>query len=64
MKTFPIKDAGRMARALTAEQRLAKIAEIIEVVGNRAMVADRPVTTTLDEMTQHEMTAIYLLAKG
>lgn len=44
--------------------RLAKIASIIEGVDNRCMAADGPVTPTLKEMTQAEMSAIYALAKN
>lgn len=35
------------------------IKEIIEAVDQRAMAADGPVTPTLKEMTQAEMTEIY-----
>lgn len=44
--------------------RLREIAEIIESVDNRAMAADGPVTPTLQEMTQDEISRIYYLAKG
>ena len=43
--------------------RLAKIAEIIEAVDNRCMAADGPVTPTLQEMTQTELSAIYAIAR-
>jgi len=42
--------------------RLKRIAEIIEHVDNRCMAADGPVTKTLDEMTQQEISEIYSLA--
>lgn len=44
--------------------RLAKIADIIEDVDTRCAAADGPVTPTLKEMTQAEMSAIYALAKN
>ena len=43
--------------------RLALIAEIIEDVDHRCMAADGPVTPTLQEMTQREISEIYRLAK-
>ena len=43
---------------------LARIAEIIETVDNRAMAADGPVTPTLQEMEPAEMLEIYRLATG
>ena len=42
--------------------RLDRIAAIIETVDHRCMAADGPVTPTLQEMTQKEMTEIYSLA--
>ena len=42
--------------------RLDRIAAIIEAVDHRAMAADGPVTPTLEEMNQKEMTEIYSLA--
>ena len=45
-------------------ERLNRIAEIIESVDNRCMAADGPVTPTLQEMTQDEISRIYALAKG
>ena len=53
-----------MSKDITPTQRLREIAEIIEQVDNRAMAADGPVTPTLQEMTQKEMSQIYALAKG
>lgn len=47
---------------MTPKQRLAKIAQIIENVDNRCMLADGPVTPTLQEMTQKEISQIYKLA--
>lgn len=49
---------------MTDKQRLARIANIIESVDHRAMAADGPVTPTLAEMTQDEISSIYALAKG
>lgn len=49
---------------LTPEERLQAIAEIIEGVDNRALWADGPVTPTLEEIRQSEMTEIYRLATG
>lgn len=46
----------------TAEERLARIAGIIEDVDNRCAAADGPVTPTLQEMTQAEISEIYELA--
>lgn len=48
---------------MTTAQRLAEIARIIESVDQRCM-ADGPVTPTLREMTQAELSRIYRLAKG
>jgi len=64
--------AGRMTeekfhwaeKARELEARLVRIAEIIEHVDNRCMVADGPVPPTLQEMTQPEMSEIYALATG
>lgn len=42
--------------------RLKRIADIIERVDQRAMAADGPVTPTLQEMRQDEISEIYLLA--
>jgi hypothetical protein len=44
--------------------RLQRIAEIIEAVDNRCMAVDGPVTPTLREMTQAEISEIYRLASG
>ena len=44
-------------------RRLDRIAEIIENVDHRCQAADGPVTHTLDEMTQKEISEIYLHAK-
>lgn len=49
---------------LTPSQRLKRITEIIESVDHRALAADGPVTPTLEEMTQKEMSEIYRLARG
>jgi hypothetical protein len=45
-------------------QRLKRIREIIEAVDDRAMVCDGNVPTTVEEMTQAEMSTIYALAGG
>ena len=47
---------------MKAEDRLNKIAEIIETVDNRCMASDGPVTPTLREMTKDEIREIYQLA--
>lgn len=44
-------------------RRLGRIREIIESVDNRCIAADGPVTPTLEEMTQEEMSEIYELTK-
>ena len=49
----------RMALA----KRLDKIASIIEAVDNRCAAVDGPVSPTLKEMTQVEISEIYKLAK-
>lgn len=46
------------------EKQLARIAEIIEAVDDRCMAADGPVTPTLQEMTQAEISEIYRLASN
>lgn len=43
--------------------RLKGIATIIEDVDNRCAAVDGPVTPTLKEMTQKELSAIYKIAK-
>jgi uncharacterized protein with PIN domain len=48
----------------TAQQRLDRIARIIEQVDTRCMACDGPVTPTLQEMTQDEISEIYALASG
>ena len=47
---------------MTNEERLKRIAEIIERVDNRCMAVDGPVTPTLDEMSPDELREIYNLA--
>jgi hypothetical protein len=49
---------------MTLEERLRRIAVIIEDVDNRCMAADGPVTPTMSEMDQTEMSEIYHLACG
>jgi len=46
----------------TARRSCTEIAQIIEDVDHRCMAADGPVTPTLEEMTQAEMSRIYKLA--
>jgi hypothetical protein len=40
------------------KERLSKIAKIIEEADNRCMAIDGPVSKTLDEMTQKEISKI------
>lgn len=47
---------------LTQKDRLRRIAEIIESVEQRCMAIDGPVSPTLDEMEQSELSEIYKLA--
>ena len=47
----------------TAARLCKEIVSIIEAVDQRCMAADGPVTPTLREMTQEEMSRIYRLAK-
>ena len=49
---------------MSDSDRLAEIAGIIEGVDNRCMAVDGPVSSTLSEMTQLELTRIYGLALG
>ena len=49
---------------LTPSGRLLKIKAIIERVDNRAMATDGPVPSTMQAMTQAEMSEIYRLAGG
>lgn len=49
---------------MTPNQRLFRIAEILENVDRRCEVADGPVTKTQEEITAAEMLEIYRLAKG
>ena len=51
-----------MKMAETDRSRLAKIASIIEFVDQRCMAVDGPVSKTLDEMEQKEISEIYRLA--
>ena len=46
------------------EERLNTIADIIEEIDNRCMVANRPASPIQNEMRQEEITLIYKLAKG
>ncbi len=45
-------------------EKLKRIAQIIEAVDDRCMACDGPVTPTLKEMRQAEISEIYELAKG
>ena len=49
---------------MNMRRRLRRIEAIIEHVDNRCMAADGPVTPTLQEMTQAELSQIYALARG
>jgi len=49
---------------VTDRERLRRIAEIIDAVDNRCMAVDGPVTPTLEEMRQEEISEIYELACG
>lgn len=49
---------------MTPGERLREIADIIERVDRRCMAADGPVTSTLSEMTQQEISRIYKLASA
>jgi hypothetical protein len=49
---------------MTPEERLKRIARIIWNVDNRCMAADGPVTQTLEEMTQKEISEIWELSKN
>jgi hypothetical protein len=51
-----------MPRRIADRFRLDRIAEIIRAVDNRCAAADGPVTPTLQEMTQDEISNIYALA--
>lgn len=50
--------------SLSCCTRLTRIASIIERVDERCMAVDGPVTPTLQEMTQEEISAVYALAIG
>lgn len=49
---------------MTMRERLEEISAIIEAVDDRCAAADGPVTPTLQEMTQAEISRIYKLARG
>lgn len=53
---------GKPIMAMQLSERLERIAEIIEAVDNRCMAVDGPVSPTLSEMTQAEISEIYALA--
>ncbi len=55
--------ANEAATKRDLQNRLHRIAEIIEGVDQRCMAADGPVTPTLKEMRQDEISEIYKLAK-
>jgi hypothetical protein len=48
---------------MTPEERLKRIAQIIWDVDNRCSAVDGPVTQTLEEMTQDEISEIWELSK-
>jgi len=50
--------------ALTSDQRLARIAEIIETVDNRCLAYDGAVGLTLEEMRKDEIREIYQMSIG
>lgn len=56
--------SNRELAAFDADDRLRRIASIIETVDNRCAASDGPVTPTLEEMTQADVSAIYALAIG
>jgi len=56
-------ETGKLLGSSEVSKSLERIAEIIEEVDNRAMVADGPVTPTLEEMTQEEISEIWELSK-
>lgn len=47
---------------MKAKERLNAIRQIIESVDERCLAADGPVTPTLQEMTQEELSLIFRLA--
>ena len=55
-------DAFAARRVAEELERLARIAHIIESVDTRCMAVDGPVTPTLQEMEQDEISRIYALA--
>ena len=61
MPTLKEQELGAIALELAG--RLTRIAEIIKDVDTRCMAADGPVTPTLQEMTQAEISEIYELTK-
>lgn len=68
-RKLPAKRINKAAARFKKERdqariKLREIRRIIEAVDNRAMAADGPVTPTLKEMTQLEISRIYKLAGG
>jgi hypothetical protein len=59
-----VKSTERIEADTTSMVRLRRIKQIIEDVDNRCMAADGPVTPTLKEMTQDEISRIYALSCG
>lgn len=53
---------GKPIMSMKLSERLERIAAIIEAVDSRCMAADGPVTPTLQEMRQDEISEIYALA--
>lgn len=62
----PLEAARAVSRftILKPVERLQRIAQIIEAVDHRCLEADGPVTPTLQEMTQDEISRVYALATG
>jgi hypothetical protein len=52
-----------LPKKLIPEERLKRIAQIILDVDNRCMAVDGPVTPTLEEMTQDEISEIWELSR-
>ena len=49
---------------MTASERLAAIADVIEGVERRCLAADGPVTPTTQEITEDELRQIWTLTQG
>jgi len=55
------KKLARDLRAMTAPERLAEIRACIDRVADRCLAVDGPVGKEIDEITEPELRAIYLL---